>query len=150
MKIRPYEEKDWQRLIVVHDNARMIELTSTGLEAAYLPLVATYESEGLFEYNLLVAEDSNALVTGFIAFSSAEIAWLYVDPTYQREGIATALLKAAMAQMGVKIFIEVLFNNTGALAFYQSKGFILQGTESGQMPGNEAFAVTCYLLENAK
>ena len=62
MKIRPYEEKDWQRLIVVHDNARMIELTSTGLEAAYLPLVATYESEGLFEYNLLVAEDSNALV----------------------------------------------------------------------------------------
>jgi hypothetical protein len=76
LNIRKYEEKDFERLCQVHDPARKSELEYAGLSAAFLPLSIAAEGEGLFEYQVYVAEDKG-LVVGFIAFSDTELAWLY-------------------------------------------------------------------------
>lgn len=150
MKIRTYEPGDWQRLKAIHDEARKIELYSAGLDKAYLTLEETYKNEGLFEYDLLVAENNKGLVLGFIAFSTDEIGWIYVDPLYHRQGVASTLIDAAMDRTGDEVTIEVLENNTGALDLYEKWGFTKTKKVKGTMPGNEEFTVTVDVLRYLK
>lgn len=144
--IRPYDPADWPRLCAIHDAARKNELRLAGLEAAFLPLAVAAQREGLFQYELAVVElDGQA--AGFAAWSEDELAWLYVDPALARRGIGRALVLHALSQMGRPASIEVLSGNEPALALYQSCGFRETETLSGQMPGNEGFAVTVHVLE---
>lgn len=92
LNIRKYEEKDFERLCQVHDPARKSELEYAGLPAAFLPLSIAAEREGLFEYQVYVAEDKG-LVVGFIAFSDTELAWLYVDRSCARQGVGSELMR---------------------------------------------------------
>lgn len=85
MEIRPYAPADWPRIEAVHDAARKIELHQAGLDGAFLPLSIAAQREGLFDYTILVAQDTE--VTGFVAFTQEELAWLYVDPARHRRGI---------------------------------------------------------------
>ena len=66
ISIRPYREQDFQRLCEIHDPARRNELELAGLSAAFLPLTIAAEREGLFEYQLYVAEFGGT-VAGFAA-----------------------------------------------------------------------------------
>ncbi|MCR2044551.1 GNAT family N-acetyltransferase [Anaerosalibacter massiliensis] len=150
MIIRNYEKKDWKRLNEIHDEARKIELNNAGIPDAYLSLEETYENEGLFDYELLVAEDKTGLVVGFVAFYEEEIAWLYVDPKYHRKGIATKLLSESIEKAGNHIFIEVLENNIEAINLYKKMGFTVVEKKTGKMVGNESFEVTGYILEYKK
>lgn len=85
---------------------------------------------------ILVAEIQGANlmeVAGFAAFhrvmDEAELRNLGVDPLYQRQGIARALLDAgipALLGFGVRqLFLEVRASNQPAVAFYQAAGFQL-------------------------
>ena len=134
LNIRKYEEKDFERLCQVHDPARKSELEYAGLPAAFLPLSIAAEREGLFEYQVYVAEDKG-LVVGFIAFSDTELAWLYVDRSCARQGV------------GSDAEIEVLDGNEPALALYAKFGFTTVRMVTGVMPGNESFPVTVHVLE---
>ena len=146
MLIRHYHEQDWPRLCVIHDLARMDELRSAGLTAAFLPLEDVAESEGLFDYTVLVTEDAG-VVQGFVAFSDDELSWLYVDPACRRRGIGAALVDAALASAPGPLSIEVLAGNAAAIAFYEAHGFGQARTVTGRMPGNESFEVTVHVLE---
>ena len=79
MPIRPYEPSDWPRLCAIHDPARLDELQQAGLADAFLPLEVAAEREGLFDYDVLVAE-LDGVVCGFAAASDDELAWLSVEP----------------------------------------------------------------------
>lgn len=147
MKIRPYDSKDWQRLCEIHDAARRDELAAARLDAAYLPLEATAENEGLHEYALRVAE-VNGQVAGFAAFSSDELAWLYVDPALYGKGIGAALIHAALQETGEALSVQVLVGNEAALSLYRKTGFEPVGTAHGRMPGNEGFAVSVVELKH--
>ncbi|CAO3612309.1 unnamed protein product [Cunninghamella blakesleeana] len=150
MNIRTYRDSDWDRISVIHDEARKIELEANDLMDAYLTLDQTYKNEDLFSYDLLVAENEEHVVVGFIAFEESEIAWLYVDPIFHRQGIASVLLKEAMDKCGDTIYVEVLHKNKAAISFYQRMGFKIKEEASGKMPGNEKFHVTCCILEYNK
>lgn len=141
-----YRREDWPRLQQIHDAARKNELTLAGLEDAFLPLAIAAESEGLFDYTVRVAwlED---VAAGFSAFAEGELAWLYVDPSLSRRGIGTRLVQDALEQTGRPVTVEVLAGNEPARRLYECCGFRLIETASGQMPGNEAFAVTCHVLQ---
>ena len=90
LAIRKYEETDWERLQAIHDAARRNELALAGLEAAFLPLAEAAEREGLFDYQVAVAElDGEA--ARFAAYSEEGLAWLYVDPAMNRRGVGRAL-----------------------------------------------------------
>ncbi|HEL1837649.1 TPA: GNAT family N-acetyltransferase [Streptococcus suis] len=145
INIRPFIQTDFQRLCQIHDPARQEELDLANLSEAFIPLSIAADREGLFDYQILVAE-MEGFVVGFVAFTDDELAWLYVDREYSRYGIGTALVNVVLKKMHEPISIEVLTGNTPALNFYQKFGFEIVKTESGQMPGNEEFSVTVHIL----
>ena len=147
MNIRHYQDRDWVRLCEIHDLARLRELHGAGLIDAFLPLEIAAAREGLFDYQLLVAECDQRVV-GFVAYSEDELAWLYVDPGCFRSGIGRRLIAAAMAAFGGGLSAEVLQGNLPALALYKACGFVESGTVHGWMPGNEQYAVTVHVLRH--
>lgn len=146
ISIRRYEEYDFDRVAQIHDAARQNELALAGLSGAFLPLSVAAEREGLFEYELYVAE-CDGVVAGFIAFTEDEIAWLYVDVEHSRRGIGSRLMEFALQRVDDDVSIEVLAGNRPAIALYESFGFQVKETVSGRMPGNEEFQVTVHVMK---
>lgn len=145
LTIRDYRPEDWQRLMEIHDAARLEELRLAGLEAAFLPLSVAAEREGLFDYAVAVAclED---VLAGFVAYSAEELAWLYVDPAFARRGIGRRLVTHALTHTVRPLYVEVLVGNEPARRLYLSCGFREERLESGRMPGNETFSVCAHIL----
>ena len=145
-KIRNYEPADWNAIARIHDSARKIELELAGLPEAFLPLEIAAHQEGLFEYPGLFVAEQEGQVVGFCACTKDELAWLYVDPAQMRAGIGRSLTAHALAAFPDIHYIEALKGNEPARKLYESFGFTVTGTESGQMPGNEDFSVEVYTL----
>lgn len=142
---RRFEQRDFASVARVHDAARKLELVAAGLEQAFLPFTVAAERERLFDYDITVAE-KDGVIDGFVAYQQDELAWLYVEPSKQGLGIGTRLTEHAIQQAGPKFTVEVLVGNLRARQLYERLGFLLQGTESGRMPGNEDFQVTAWIL----
>jgi ribosomal protein S18 acetylase RimI-like enzyme len=145
MHIRPYSPSDWQRLCEIHDEARKYELEASGLVEAFLTLEQTAENEGLFEAEILVAEESDE-VRGFAAYTREELTWLYVDPRYYRRGIGRCLVRAAVKASPNPLSLEVLVGNEAALSLYRSEGFSVIDQVSGKLAGNETFPAAAHVL----
>ncbi|MFC8732406.1 GNAT family N-acetyltransferase [Luteimicrobium sp. NPDC057192] len=143
--VRPYAERDWDDLCRIHDAARLDELRDTVGLAAYLPLAETYENEELFSQPVRVAE-VDGRVAGFVAASTDEITWLYVDPALYRRGVARALVADVLERAGDRVELEVLDANVAARAFYEAVGFVHEATTHGKLAGNEAFEATGHTL----
>jgi ribosomal protein S18 acetylase RimI-like enzyme len=142
--IRPYESRDWDAICRIHDAARVEELrTTVGLDA-FLELASTYEAEGLFDGEVWVAE-LDGTVAGFVAGTTAEITWMYVDPALQRQGVGRALVAHVLARATGPVRLEVLDGNP-ARAFYERLGFVVETTTTGRLAGNEAFAATGHTM----
>lgn len=113
INIESYNERYWDDICRIHDQARKIELQYASLEDAFLPLEDVAETEGLFEYKHLDVALLDNKVVGFCAYSEDELAWLYVLPEKR---------------------------------LYESFGFKVKEILSGEMPGNERFAVKVYSM----
>lgn len=138
INLRGYNSEDWDAIASIHDRARLDELrTSVGVEA-FLSLEATAENEGLFDGEVWVACDREAVV-GFIAFTDDEVTWLYVSPDYYRQGIGKRLLRQAINRCGKTVSTSVLSGNDVALNLYLSEGFKIKETKKGKLNGNESF-----------
>jgi [ribosomal protein S18]-alanine N-acetyltransferase len=72
-------------------------------------------------------DDRGGMLLGRVAADQAEVLTLAVAPSARRQGIATALLRAAKAQVGAcganSMFLEVATGNVAALALYRREGF---------------------------
>lgn len=143
--IRPYKDSDFARLCDIHDAARQDELAAANLSDAFIPMRLAADNEGLFDYTVCVAEQDGT-VSGFVAYSADELAWLYVDPAQYRRGVGTALTRHMLAATNGPVSIEVLQGNRAALDFYKAMGFREVTTETGSMVGNETFTITAHIL----
>ncbi len=144
--ISPYSPADWEGIEKAHDAARMQELTLAGLEEAFLPLSVAAEREDLFAYQVYVARKDGEVV-GFAAFTQEELAWLYVHPDFQGQGIGRALAEFALSCMAPgEQTVEVLQGNEPARRLYRSIGFSEDTLVHGHMPGNEAFEVSVWQM----
>jgi ribosomal protein S18 acetylase RimI-like enzyme len=128
-------------LCEIHDAARLDELRLSDLDGAFLPLEVAADKEGLFDYEVYVAERASQ-IDGFVAFTADELGWLSVDPVQHRSGIGKLLVCHVIKHAGPEISLEVLAGNEPALAFYKAMSVHLIETKSGVMPGNEDFRVT--------
>ncbi|MCD8126289.1 MAG: GNAT family N-acetyltransferase [Clostridiales bacterium] len=146
--IRPYEQRDFERLCQIHDPAREKELALAKLPDAFVPLNIAAEREGLFDYQLYVAEYRDT-VAGFVAFTEDELAWLYVDVAFSHRGIGSSLVRFALTRMTSDASIEVLSGSLPAIALYTGFGFEIYQTLTGVMPGNEAFHVTVHVMRRS-
>lgn len=143
--IRPYESIDWSRVCEIHDASRLDELSLTVGTNAFLPLEQTADSKGLFDDKLVVAE-VDGVVRGFVAYSDAELTWLYVDPQFYKKGVGRALVRHAVANSTSAMELELLEGNTPALKLYLSEGFRVIKRIEGKLEGNEDFAAVGLLL----
>lgn len=144
MKIRKFKKEDFSRLCKVHDPARRQELHYAHLDGAFIPLKIAAKREGLFAYQVYVAEVENK-IAAFVAFKSDELGWLYVAPQMQRQGIGGKLIDFVLEHTKRPLYLEVLQGNP-AKQLYLSKGFKVKKHASGQMPGNENFHVEADLM----
>ncbi|MCZ3932651.1 GNAT family N-acetyltransferase [Lactobacillus gasseri] len=142
--MRKFQETDFDDLCVIHDQARKQELKAANLKAAFKPLKIAAIEEDLFSYNIYVAAIDEKIVA-FVAFSDDELAWLYVDPSFQKQGIGSKLIEFSLTKMKRPTYLEVLTANP-AKSLYLHKGFKFLQHESGKMPGNETFHVEVDLL----
>ncbi|SRR6056297_1739212 len=147
LQIRPYDPSDWPRLCVIHDAARKDELAYTVGVAAFRSLEETFEDEGLFDAELVVAE-RDGTVAGFAAFDETELTWLYVDPALSRCGVGRALLRHAMNRSTGNMQIDLLEGNIPAQALYASEGFVITDRREGNLIGNESFSATGLVLRH--
>ncbi len=147
LTIRSYRPEDWQALCAIHDSARRQELALAGLAPAFLPLEVAGPAEGLLEYPHLDVALVKGEPVGFCAYTEEELAWLYVSPAWQRRGIGRALGERALQQEPGIECIEVLVGNEPARRLYESLGFAVRATLSGQMPGNEGYSVQVHAME---
>ena len=61
IRLRNYTPEDWDAIATIHDHARLDELrVSVGVDA-FLSLEATADSEGLFDGEVWVACNDNAI-----------------------------------------------------------------------------------------
>jgi [ribosomal protein S18]-alanine N-acetyltransferase len=71
------------------------------------------------------------MLLGRVTMDDAEVLTLAVDPAARRRGIASALLRAAQAEMRVRgclrVFLEVAIGNAAARALYRREGFFEVG-----------------------
>ena len=83
------------------------------------------------EVEVWVAQDGDTIV-GFIGYHSQderyEITTLYILPTYQYQGVGSALMKVSLqditaANAAARFHLWVLDTNTKAINFYKKHGF---------------------------
>ncbi|MEM1256204.1 MAG: GNAT family N-acetyltransferase [Cyanobacteria bacterium P01_H01_bin.21] len=146
IRLRNYTPEDWDAIATIHDRARLDELrVSVGVDA-FLSLAATADNEGLFDGEVWVACNDDAIV-GFVAFADDEVTWLYVSPDHYRKGIGRLLLQQAISRCGKTVGTSVLSGNDAALNLYLSEGFKIIETKTGKLSGNESFPATGHILE---
>ncbi|UWR47018.1 GNAT family N-acetyltransferase [Phaeobacter inhibens] len=145
INLRLFEASDMAALHVVHDAARRDELALSVGADALLSLAETYDSEGLFDGEVAVAEVAGD-VRGFVAYDDKELTWLYVDPSYSRQGIGRALVRFAVERAKREMTVEVLEGNEPAKALYLSEGFAVIERKIGRLEGNENFAAAGLVL----
>ncbi|MDE7185709.1 MAG: GNAT family N-acetyltransferase [Lachnospiraceae bacterium] len=147
LRIRNYQNTDWESICRIHDSARMQELELADMKDAFLPLMIAAKREHLFDYpGIFVAEEDHAVI-GFLACSEDEIAWLYVAPEKMRCGVGRSLCEYAIKKNPGIRYAEALKGNLPALKLYEHLGFNLKRIEEGKMPGNDSFPVQVYSLE---
>lgn len=82
-----------------------------------------------------LASESQGKLTGMILVQKtppeAEILTMCVDPDHRREGLASTLLGGLCRLLGPygigRLYLDVAEDNQGAIAFYESRGFLADG-----------------------
>ena len=107
-------------------------------------LAALLESPGVFALAALSGGEIRGFILARAIAGEAEILTLAVDPPQRRQGIARALLEAAIAaaeNAGAEaVFLEVAADNPAAIALYGAVGFTQAGRRRGYYarPGGDA------------
>jgi len=122
IEIRPYEEKDWQRICTIHDAARPDELIGSCDPRAFVPIEQDSEVEELKKSDKYVAVDDEKVI-GFVGVDGRYLGWLYIDPAYYHQGIGRRLLQKGLDVIGEDAWTIVLDGNTKAISLYKSEGF---------------------------
>lgn len=100
-----------------------------------------------------IAENNSKLMGYLCARQMAdgmEILKIASHPKYRKQGVATLLMEEASRKAAASpwpvLFLEVACNNTEALNFYRSQGFIPNGIRKGYYPdGTDAMNMMKHL-----
>jgi putative acetyltransferase len=123
----------------VHHRARPLELVGSCDPRAFVPLaddakdlVSFRETE---KWVAVVAGAATPGIVGFAGRQGASLSWLYVDPAWHGRGGGRALLREALAAIGADAWTITPAGNRPAIALYESEGFRVAKTFSGENAG---------------
>lgn len=122
MKIKPYNEQYFDQLCTVMDKARMQELKSENLEQVFMSLRDAPYLDYLLSCRIYIALENDNLM-GFVGFKPGRLEFIYVDPAKQGKGVATELMKKALAELMQPVKLDVFTNNRQAKSLYKKFGF---------------------------
>lgn len=118
------------RDLELKDIDRVMEIENLTFVAPWKKDELLYEINGN-KYSYLGVIEIDNYVVGFydfwVTFDSATIAQIAVDPTYQRQGLASRMMEEIIKECEIKkarnITLEVRENNEKASKLYQKFGF---------------------------
>jgi ribosomal protein S18 acetylase RimI-like enzyme len=119
---RPLGTHDLGQISRVHYSACLIAYRFMNWSYSLQQVEAWY-SPKFAEWTWTLAAFEGDAMAGFIALRGWHIDQLFVDPSYQREGIATALLGEALKYIPGQATLHVFEENRPARAFYERHGF---------------------------
>lgn len=115
---------DWTAICRVHDAARPLELAAGQCDArAFVPLADDPEGYELASSHIRVACTADGAVVAFVAVRHSYVSFLYVDPTWHRQGIGRRLLRESFNLVEEKAWTIALRHNAAAVTLYESEGF---------------------------
>lgn len=122
IKIRHFQSLDYEDLCRVHDAARLQEMKLGKVEKYFTPFKEAPYWHNFFDSKIRIAE-AEGKFAGFIAYKPHKLAYLYVDPKFQRHGIGDSLLTSALPNIKRPIRLEVFSDNLAAKSLYAKHGF---------------------------
>lgn len=135
------------------DVPRLLEIIRASPEAGTWPeseLRESIASQPARKY-LVIEEDGRAaglLLVQSPAAGEAEILTLAVAPEARRRGIASELLRAFLASVKGRVFLEVRQSNIAAQQLYRKLGFTTMGVRRGYYSSPREDAVLMQLSPN--
>jgi Acetyltransferases len=123
MKIRKYNESDWDEICSIYDRAKPDEMRNSCDPDAIIPLEEDLTALISFNYSEIFVAELDGKIVGFSGYSGNLISWLMVDPDYYGQGIGTTLFETVLAQTGDDSYLYVAKYNEPAKALYTKKGF---------------------------
>jgi ribosomal protein S18 acetylase RimI-like enzyme len=131
---RPLERGDVEAISRVHHRACLIAYRFMNWRYPLDEVERWYSGKFAGWTWTLAAFDADVMA-GFIALTDRHIDQLYVDPSFQRAGIGSALLDRALESSPGQVTLHVFEENAPARAFYEKRGFAGRGrwlnTEEG-------------------
>lgn len=122
LRIELYNERYFDQLCQVMDKARMQELKTANIERVFLQLKDAPYLDYLLNCKIYVAIKEEKLI-GFVGLRPHELAFLYVDSDFQKQGVGTKLMKTALLYLDKPIKLEVFSDNFVAKSLYKKFGF---------------------------
>jgi ribosomal protein S18 acetylase RimI-like enzyme len=122
LSFRPLERGDVEAISLVHHRACLIAYRFMNWRYP-LDEVERWYSGKFAEWTWTLAAFDAAVMAGFIALTDRHVDQLYVDPSFQRAGIGSALIDRALESSPGQVTLHVFEENAPARAFYQKHGF---------------------------
>jgi len=120
----------------IYDLSKPDELRGVVDPSAILPLEADPAMMALFRDSQIVVVEAANRIVGFAGSVGSLITWLFVHPSYRRNGVATALLRDMLERLEGPVTLNVAMTNNAALALYQRSGFAVEREFTGQFQGS--------------
>ena len=119
---RPLEPDDIKSISRLHHRACLIAYRFMNWSYS-IDEVERWYSGKFAEWTWTMAALEAGAMAGFIALRDRHVDQLYIDPSYQRCGIGTALLGHALASAPGRTTLNVFEANERARAFYEKHGY---------------------------
>jgi len=126
LSFRPLETRDIEAISRVHHRACLIAYRFMNWRYP-LDEVERWYAGKFTEWTWTLAAFDAGVMAGFIALTDRHIDQLYVDPSFQRSRIGSALIDRALASSPGPVTLHVFEENAPARAFYQKHGFAGRG-----------------------
>ncbi|KQV87245.1 hypothetical protein ASD15_28845 [Massilia sp. Root351] len=135
MRVRDYDERDFEAVAAVYANAKLDELQFEAQPFTLTPLAADPAILAAFrQSSVLVCEDGCGIV-GFAASVPGQLRALFVHSDARGRGAGQALLAAVMARQTGPLSLNVAKSNIPAVGFYEKFGFAVASETSRQYHG---------------
>lgn len=142
--IRLYKSTDWKAICSIFSEAKPDEFRGIVSREHIIPLDQDEVILNSFRSSeIYVAEKENNIV-GFTGYNKQLISFLFIDPNYYRQNIATRLLEHILPLVGNKAWLLVSKTNLPAINLYLKFGFTVAEEFKGKY--NDSIEVTVLRL----
>lgn len=148
--VRDFVEADFDELVALWHETNLLSYPYVRAHQEHTLADASrfFRASILAECQIWVAESTSRLLLGFLAFNAPWIRQLAVFPSFQRQGIGTALLEKARVWSPVELRVFTFRRNTAARSFYEHHGFT--AVALGVSPAPESEPDVQYRWRDAK